>query len=943
MRIKDIYLAVALILLSAGRMTAFAVSWSVETIDSGLIVSAPDMVLDSSGNPHISYFDGTNEDLKYATRLGQVWSTSTVTSSGRTGSRPSIALDPAGHPHIVFEYITMTGISYAAFSGSSWTVMGLDWLNLVGDDSSIAVDSSGRPHFAYYYETDGDLRYLTLDGVSWSSSTVDSAGNVGYFVSMALDSSQNPHVAYNDFTNGKLKYAKWDGASWSIEVVDSNGNTGWEISLVLDADDKPHISYGEYTLSYVRYAKKIGGTWEIETVAKTDLYNHGTYSSLALDSKGTPHIVLRSSVTEGMQYSRKTGEGWEFYTFPTSVDTRIVTLDEYDVPHFTASNNQNLYYILPTPVAPAEISLLERSPTSLKWGWTDASDGFSGYRVHDSSDDSLLSGGLIAGTTYWEETGLSANTAYGRKVAAFASDLVATSSALSVYTMAAPPADSYVSQASSYSVTLVWSANSNPGNTIYEISRSTDDFSTSFSTPVPYGSSFAGTNYSDSGLSPETTYFYRIRAYNGDTVPTAFDSVVSTVTRPAMPAAAVISAGSIGVSSTAINWSWNIQTPPSVTGLRVISSTGGALSGDLPVSATFYVQAGLSPDASSQVMIEVFNITGVSTSAAVARYALANPPVGAAVAEVGITSVSVCWGNNSNPAYTAYDLGVWGADSSTVTMRVSTCCIDVTGLYSGTTYFFSVAEVNGDGVGGQGTPAISTVTRQVPYLGSIPPEAPVTVSYQSVHGEVSVGISPWTFGETIQLAASAPGAYPPDTSLMGELRGSGAGVEITLDKPLQPSNKVQLTVSYRDADVAGMDENKLLLARYDTIGGVWVPLISYPDPDNNKVMALVDHFSTFQIMQATPSSSVKEVKVSPNPLRPAKGHTAMTFSNLPASAVLRIYTLTGDLIREMSADASGITSWDGRNRSGVYVASGVYFVFAEKSGVKTTFKVAVQR
>ncbi len=932
----------ALMLVPAWGIPASAVQWYTETVDSGYDMGLEsDMALDSSGNPHIAYHDEVDGDLKYATRTDQGWSTYTVTSSGDTGSYPSIAIDSSGHPHIVFLYVTMSGISYAAFNGSSWTVRGLDWLNDVGPDSDIAVDSSNNPHFAYYYRTDGDLRYLTLNGMSWSSSTVDSAGDTGYFTSLALDSQQRPHVSYYNFDNGKLKYASWTGSSWVTEVVDSNGNTGWGTSLVIDSSDVPHISYGEYILNNVRYASKIGGNWQIETVARVYTYNHATGSELLLDSKGDPHLVMRSTTSQEMAYVSREGSSWKFVGLGNV--RGIAVLDKYDVPYFEDYYMQTMRYLLPMPSAPRGVNAIERSPTSLKWGWSDVSDGLAAYRVLESSDAVPATGGLVAGTTYWAETGLSTNTAYGRKVEAFASFLSSASAPISVYTLAAPPAASSVAQVSSYSVTLSWEPNSNPGNTVYEVSRSTDNFSASFSTPVPYGLSYAGTSYSAEGLSPETTYYFRVRAYNGDGIPTAFDAVVSTATHPAVPSAAVIAPLSVGVSSAAINWSWDITPFASIVGLRVLASSGGALSGDLSPDATFYIQTGLSPNASSQVDIEAFNITGVSLSAPVVRYTLANPPVSAAVAEVAVTSASLCWGNNSNPAYTSYDLNVWEAGSSTTSVRVSSCCTAVAGLYAGTTYYFSVAAVNGDGVRSSATAVLSTVTPQVPYVGDISPGAPAVVSYQSPHGEVALYLARETFGEAVRLTAAAPGTFPPAVSRMGNLSGSGVGVEITLDQPVQPSKEVRLTISYRDSDVAGLDESRLALARYEPAGGIWVPLVSYPDPENNRVSAMVDHFSTYQIMQVTPSASVGAVKVAPNPLRPALGHTAMVFSNLPAFAVLRIYSLAGSLIREIHAGAGGIASWDGRNKSGVYVASGVYFVFAEKGGDKRTFKVAVQR
>jgi hypothetical protein len=93
--------------------------------------------------------------------------------------------------------------------------------------------------------------------------------------------------------------------------------------------------------------------------------------------------------------------------------------------------------------------------------------------------------------------------------------------------------------------------------------------------------------------------------------------------------------------------------------------------------------------------------------------------------------------------------------------------------------------------------------------------------------------------------------------------------------------------------------------------------------------------------QDAPSSSVAEVQIACNPLRP--GCELLMFRNLPAEARLRIYTIAGALVKDMNADSNGDASWDGTNKSGAPCASGVYFVYAQGGGTRKTFKVAIQR
>jgi hypothetical protein len=89
-----------------------------------------------------------------------------------------------------------------------------------------------------------------------------------------------------------------------------------------------------------------------------------------------------------------------------------------------------------------------------------------------------------------------------------------------------------------------------------------------------------------------------------------------------------------------------------------------------------------------------------------------------------------------------------------------------------------------------------------------------------------------------------------------------------------------------------------------------------------------------------------DVKYYPNPLRPSKGpnYSKMQFSNIPPETRIKIYTMLGQEVRELKADAIGTAVWDGKNNSGEKAASGVYIVYMEDgSGNKKRIKIAVER
>lgn len=82
----------------------------------------------------------------------------------------------------------------------------------------------------------------------------------------------------------------------------------------------------------------------------------------------------------------------------------------------------------------------------------------------------------------------------------------------------------------------------------------------------------------------------------------------------------------------------------------------------------------------------------------------------------------------------------------------------------------------------------------------------------------------------------------------------------------------------------------------------------------------------------------------PVPFKPSAGHTKITFSALTGSARIRIYTLSGELVRTLSkADNTDSIDWDVRNTRGSAVDSGVYLYLIEGAGKPKTGKLMVIR
>lgn len=65
------------------------------------------LAIDGRGHVHISYYDATNADLKYAHSNGSTWQVMTLVSDGDVGSHSSLALDLFGYPYIAYHDATL--------------------------------------------------------------------------------------------------------------------------------------------------------------------------------------------------------------------------------------------------------------------------------------------------------------------------------------------------------------------------------------------------------------------------------------------------------------------------------------------------------------------------------------------------------------------------------------------------------------------------------------------------------------------------------------------------------------------------------------------------------------------------------------------------------------------------------------------------------------------
>ena len=292
-----------------------------------------DIAIDGQGFLHISYYDATNGDLKYARQLrGDLgfdskkmnaakygdWVVFTVDSVGTVGRYSSIKVDSLGRPCISYYDVKNKALKFARFDGQKWVIQYVDSGN-VGIYTALALDRGDKPYISYYDAKRGTLKCANHDGFKWNVEEVDKEnhGDLGLYTSIAIGVDGLARISYYDNKNGKLKFAKSTGLDWITEDVDSGENykSGIYSSMVLGNNDTPHIAYYDTTNNNLRYAVKKGFSWDKQIVDNNK--NVGQFASLKLDNGGNPWIAYYDSDSKKLKLAQFNGSTW--YTgFPIS-------------------------------------------------------------------------------------------------------------------------------------------------------------------------------------------------------------------------------------------------------------------------------------------------------------------------------------------------------------------------------------------------------------------------------------------------------------------------------------------------------------------------------------------------------------------------------------------------------------------------------------------------
>jgi Zn-dependent metalloprotease/transcriptional regulator CtsR len=354
---------------------------------------------------------------------------------------------------------------------------------------------------------------------------------------------------------------------------------------------------------------------------------------------------------------------------------------------------------LAPPAAPTNLTAAAVSSSRINLAWTDNSFDEEGFSIERSTDGTTF---LVVATVgpnvaAWADTGLTAETPYTYRVRAFGgtfySDYTNEASATTLPTPAAPSGLT-ATVVSSGRINLAWTDNSTYEQG-FKVERSTDG--QTFTEIATLGANV--TTYASLGLAGSTTYYYRVRAYDGPNL-SAYTNVASATTLPVPTAPTNLTA--TAVSSSRIDLAWT-DNATSETAYKLERSTNGTtftLLATLGPNAVSY--SNLNLPASTQFWYRVVATDGYNDSAPsnVASATTLPPPTAPsnlAAAVVSSSRIDLTWTDNaSNEQGFKVERSTDGVNFTQAgTAGANVTSFSSTGLLAGTTYTHRVRAYDG--------------------------------------------------------------------------------------------------------------------------------------------------------------------------------------------------------------------------------------------------------
>jgi fibronectin type 3 domain-containing protein len=486
------------------------------------------------------------------------------------------------------------------------------------------------------------------------------------------DSGLSPNTTYYYYVRSQNSVGESDFSSYASATTSSSSGSGSApTGVTATAQSSSSIMVSWYSVSgAASYNVYRSASWS------------GTYSPVATSLTGTSYINSGLSPNTTWYYQVKAQNS-------AGVESNFSSYASATTSSSSGSGT--------APSAPTGVTATAQSSSSIMVSWYSVS-GAASYNVYRSTSPSGIYPlvGSPSGTSY-TDTGLSPNTTYYYQVKA--QNSAGVESNFSSYVSATTSsADITATVQSSSSIMVSWKSVS--GARFYYLFRSTS----------PYGGfqylNTTGSNeisYTDTGLSPNTTYYYAVKSVNSAGVESDFSSYASATTSSPPPSPpANITATAQSSSSIRVSW-YSVSGVANYNVYRSTSPSGTYSLVAASLTGTSYTDTGLSPNTTYYYAVKSVNSAGVESDFSSYTYATTSSPPPSPPANITATvqsssSITVSWYSVSGAAtYSVYRSSSESGTYSLVVVSWTGTSYTDTGLSSHTTYYYKVKSVNSTG------------------------------------------------------------------------------------------------------------------------------------------------------------------------------------------------------------------------------------------------------
>ncbi len=264
---------------------------------------------------------GTTLGLNYITWDGSTWSHENITS-GNTyiGHWNSLVVDSLGNPHVSYcDTYTDHSLMYAHHNGTHWSYETVEsYSNLECSSTSIMLDSSNSPHIIFEDNNNQEIKhYDQLGQANWRGQVAHDNFET-YHLEAAIDFKDHIHVTYGDLDGGGQFYGNsFDPtilSNYSINSIIVNGYTthllnGTSTTFVNKGDVFQFVGTGAPNSSFNVVLEDPKTMQSIYFTAHTD--NGGTfyYPQTYIEAASTHKLSLTEEQTFVYRFSNGQSSG----------------------------------------------------------------------------------------------------------------------------------------------------------------------------------------------------------------------------------------------------------------------------------------------------------------------------------------------------------------------------------------------------------------------------------------------------------------------------------------------------------------------------------------------------------------------------------------------------------------------------------------------------------